>query len=449
MSAVLPRRTVDLALPALLAATVFAFAAGSSSLAAAKSAAHDLRWVALAALGALAAVAWRGRGRPDRRPAGAAAGFAALAIVSAAWSVAPRDSLGRGVSLALLLGTVSALGAYATVEEGAAGRLLAGLVAGAGAVALAGLALLAVSYHTAVESASIEAPARLRGFGEDPNTASLLFALALPIAIAALAAARSRRLRAAAGCAALLFAGSIVGSGSRGALLAAAAGSAVAVAIVASCAHPRRLAALLAAVVLATVGAAYLQSLPDPVALQAPVAATAAPPHAAPRYQDVEQRYPLDNDVGRPLPGGGEPPVSRSFFGTSGRTTAWRGALDVAADRPLLGYGFGTEARAFVDRYYGFVGSLPENSYVGITLQLGIVGLLALLGLVALVAASGARAVAGPGRVAAAACAGVVAAGLAVGVVQSYLYSVGNLATLPFWASLFLLPALPRTGRAS
>ena len=82
--------------------------------------------------------------------------------------------------------------------------------------------------------------------------------------------------------------------------------------------------------------------------------------------------------VGRPLPGGGEPPVERSFFGASGRTEAWRGALQQAAERPLLGFGFGTEDKAFVDRYYGFVGSLPENSYIGISLQLGLVGLAAL-----------------------------------------------------------------------
>jgi hypothetical protein len=113
--------------------------------------------------------------------------------------------------------------------------------------------------------------------------------------------------------------------------------------------------------------------------------------------------------------------------------------VDEARERPLLGFGFGTEAKAFVDRYYGFFGDLPENSYLGIALQLGLVGLAALIALLAVLVVRARRGLTAGW---AAACAGVVAAGLAVAVVQSYLYSVGNIATATFWVAAFLLPVL-------
>ena len=45
---------------------------------------------------------------------------------------------------------------------------------------------------------------------------------------------------------------------------------------------------------------------------------------------------------------------------SSGRTQAWRGAIGQAEQRPVVGYGFGTESRVFIDRWSGFVGSVPE-----------------------------------------------------------------------------------------
>src|SRR6185437_13011608 len=122
----------------------------------------------------------------------------------------------------------------------------------------------------------------------------------------------------------------------------------------------------------------------------------------------------------------------------SGRLDAWRGALHEAARRPVAGHGFGTEQDVFVDRYYRFVGGLPEDSYLGLALQLGVVGLLALLALVAALVAPGLRALRGPRPDLAAAGLGVLAAGLAIAVVQSYLYSVGNIATSTLWIAAFL-----------
>ena len=177
-------------------------------------------------------------------------------------------------------------------------------------------------------------------------------------------------------------------------------------------------------------------------ASRAVVAPASPPPPARPGFRDAEGDYPLDADLGRPPPGGGEPAVQRSFSGSSGRTDAWRGAIHQAARRPLLGYGFGTEARVFVDRYYRFFGGLPEDSYIGISLQLGIVGLIALLGLFA------ACLLPLPPRPGLAwACVGVVAAGMVMAVVQSYVYSVGNIAAAPLWIAAFMVPALGAEAR--
>jgi O-antigen ligase len=153
----------------------------------------------------------------------------------------------------------------------------------------------------------------------------------------------------------------------------------------------------------------------------------------------VEFVRPLSDEIG--ASNGGS--IHRSLFGTSGRLGAWRGALGQAAHRPLAGYGFGTEDRVFVDRYYGFDSSLPENSYIGTLLQLGVVGALAFAALLAAVAAAGAQALrrAAPGRLEAAACASVAAAGLVLALTQSYLTSVGNVATVTFWVAALLLTA--------
>jgi O-antigen ligase len=135
----------------------------------------------------------------------------------------------------------------------------------------------------------------------------------------------------------------------------------------------------------------------------------------------------------------------RELLGSSGRQFVWRAALSTAAQRPGAGYGFGTEDRAFVDRYANFAGGVPENSYIGIFLQLGVAGLVSFALLLATIVASGFGAL--PRSGAAAACAGVVTAGLVAAVVQSYIYSVGNVATVTFWVAAFLLAAIGAAAR--
>jgi O-antigen ligase len=134
----------------------------------------------------------------------------------------------------------------------------------------------------------------------------------------------------------------------------------------------------------------------------------------------------------------------RTIFGTSGRAEAWQGALEQAAKRPLVGFGFGTESRVFVERYVGFESNLPENSYIGLFLQLGIVGLAVFLALPALLVVRAVRAPArlDPARLRlAAACAGGLGAGLVLALFQSYIYSAGNNASAAVWICGFLLAA--------
>ena len=428
-------------LPPLVGAVVFAFACGSSSVPAVTRVGHYAKWVLLGVLLAAAVLAWVRRGAPRRpsRAAWTATAVVVLALVSAAWSVAPRLTAERAVSLGLLFLVCVLL---AAAER--ASRLLLGVLGGGVAVAAAGLLVLAFDHGHAVQPATYQGPARYKGFGQDPNTDALLLALVVPIALWALLEARAPVQRGLFLVALALPVGTIVAAGSRGGIVAAGLGALVVVTT--RTGRSRRALVGAALVVGAVVLGAGIQSLPKASSLTAaPSTPAAAPPPASkprPPYHDAASEYPLDADIGQPLPGGGQPNVTRSSFGSSGRLDAGEGALHDVVRRPVAGHGFGTEGRVFVDRYYRFVGGLPENSYIGLALQLGLAGLVALAALLVAVAAPGLRALGGPRRGLAGAALGVLVAGLAIAVVQSYLYSVGNLAAAALWIPAFLLPTL-------
>jgi O-Antigen ligase len=385
------------------------------------------------ALVAVAYVTWR---LPRRRPRGvpfvALGAFVVLALASSAWSARTGWTERRSGALLLLAVAGAALAAATAARPEAVGRILEALVAAAAIVALLGLYMLWVSHAQAVQSASVQYPARYRGIGQNPNTVPLLLALAVPLALWLWT-----KRRALAAGALLLFDGSIVASGSRGALIAALAGSVV---WLATLRRPWRLRlALLAAV--AGVFAADVAIMQIPKPLSAAPAQGPSAPHRVVR--NAEFALPLEDELGRP--GKNAPPIRRTLFGTSGRAQAWDGALHQIAHRPVAGYGFGTEQYAFVDRYYGFDSSVPENSYLGVALQLGVVGLAALLvvlGVLAAVAWRALRTLTGRTLAAARACASVGVAGVVLGVTQSYLTTPGNLAASTFWIAALCLPAL-------
>ena len=378
---------------------------------------------------------WR---RPRARPAGAvfllAGVFVALTMVSALWSVDPHHTETRAGALLVLILAGAAL-ADATVGRPEAVRaILAALFVGAVLVALLGLYMLWVSHDQAVQAASTQYPARYRGLGQNPNTVSLLLALATPLGLWLWSETGSLVRRIALAAALLFLDGSIVASGSRGALIGALAGAVVWLAT-ASLSWPRRLVFVAAAAVVFVADVAIMQV---PNALPAVPSSAQSGTHRVVR--NAELTNPLSDEIG-----GSGVPIKRTLFGTSGRAQAWDAALHQAARRPVAGYGFATESEVFVDRYFGFDSSVPENSYIGVLLQLGVVGVVvfvALLLALVVAAVQAVRAPPGPGRAVARACASVLAAAAVLGLTQSYLTTVGNLASPLVWLPALLLPAL-------
>lgn len=474
---------------ALLPLTIFAFMMRSSSVHAAASVGGPLRWILLFLLCA-AAVPY---GLPNLRAVPAfflagAGSLVLLALLSTAWSVMPRLTFERAVSFALLMAAVILIGAGAVNARARIERLFAALVVAVDAVALAGLVVLVVSYHTAVQGAWSLMPARFRGFGQNPNTASMLFAFAIPLAVWLVVSARHRWIRIAASASCIVLYAEIMGSGSRGALLASAAGTVVFVGL--TMRGMRRLVAAEALTVvffLVTFQIADHRPSLAPVQTAAPPTVTVpvAPPVATttttggkpkPKPKPHPAAKPSTTASGPSSPAAPPPSVTPPSSSTdvgvksnltkadipipfidrqdeighpslyaykpilgygSGRVYAWLWTVREADHRPVLGYGFGTESAVFIDRFYLFEGGYTENSFVGMYLQLGIVGTLLLL-LPFLFALSSVyrvlrRRVVGEDRALVAAAAGVVGAGFVIAFFQSYLYSVGNVGTLTFW----------------
>lgn len=442
--------TVERALQALIIATIVTSMLAAGSILRILEEARAARWAFLTALAALAAVYALRRRREVRAgvPHALAAVFLVLALVSTAWSAFPRLTLSRAASLAILFV------ACAGVTLGAARRLEAlqgvarAVLVAAAVVGVAGLLVLAFARDRAVQSAYAQEAMRYQGLGGGPNTAPMLLAVAVPMAAYTVVEARTRLGRATAAAIGLLLLGSIVASGSRGALIAVFTGLGVYAVLVAPDARGRVFAlGAVAALALVSVLATRLPQ-PDPTVVARP--GTALPASGitpTDGYFDADLALRLQEDVGRPS----DPApatTERSLLGGSGRTEAWEGGARLGAQRPVAGFGFGTEDKVFVDRYFHHGSNLPENSYVGIFLQLGLVGI-ALFGALVCALAAPARAVVRrrvhPGARLAAACAGGLAAGLALALTQSYIYSAGSNATAATWLCAFLLPAAAAT----
>ena len=450
MREVLRRPSLELGIQAALAATIVAAVLSAGAILSWIPLAKKLRWGALLVLAVLALVAAaRRRGLPGLATALAAA-FCALAVASAGWSVAPSTSLSRAVAFGVLLGTAAALAAAAARRPETVERVLDGVLAGVLVVAVGGLLVLAFEHDRAVQPATANEPARYQGLGGNPNTATMVMAIGVPLAAAALASASARRRAVGFGSLALLL-GSIVASGSRGAVAGAFAGLLV-VALAARTGRAR--VAAVGAVAVALAAAIVAMQLPDPdpnAVVERASETSTGPPVTGAGYRNAEQFLRLEDDIGHPRFGEAAAPERRTIFGTSGRAQAWDAALGQAAERPLLGYGFGTEERVFVDRYAAFQSDRPENSYLGLLLQLGVVGFALLLAVVVTLAAPALRRWRGldpPTRRLAGAALGALAVGLVLAVFQSYAYAPGSNATAAAWVCAFLVPIAAGAGRA-
>src|SRR5436190_262440 len=150
---------------------------------------------------------------------------------------------------------------------------------------------------------------RFRGIGQNPNTVAMLLAVALPLAALLGLEARTRVRRLGAAAAFLLLWGSIVASGSRGALLA---GFAAIVFLGLAWARDLRTAAAIAAgaAVLLAIGVGITR-IPSPLSPSDPQAHKSASAYAAPYNEhDAERFWRLEDDVGRP-PGGAYRPAKK------------------------------------------------------------------------------------------------------------------------------------------
>lgn len=436
---------------AMLALTLVAFACGSSSVSGVSEPGRKLRWAALFALLAVAAArafAHRRRVRLSLSVLVPAGLLPALALFSAGWSVDPELSVKRTVTLGVALAAAAALGLSVSADPALLRSFAGGLFVGACAVAVIGVLVLVAEPDNAMQWGSSSTPARYQGLGQNPNTMSMLFALVLPFGVW-LAATASGRRRVGVWAGVALLGLSIFLSGSRGAILAAIVGVG---ALILLTVRGRDLARALVALAAALLVGFALMLGPS-----WSFTGGGSTPAAAPAAQGFDASLPpIDlnlvndpNEIGRPPPGEPEAAYQRTLFSSSGRAQAWDGALREALERPLLGYGFGTEELVFIDRYYIFQGSRPENSYLGFLLQLGFVGLglYLAIGVAAAVALRRSLRLGAAPRGAVAACAGVVAAGFVIAVFQSYVYSVGNVATVTFWTAAFLLAGCAAAAR--
>ena len=440
--------TLERAIQLALAATIVTALVAAGSLVGWQDPARKVRWVALLVLAGLAVpYALRNRRRASLPTAHLVAGaLLLLAVVSALWSAEPRLTVGRAGAFGLVLVAAAALSYGASGRPAAVEAVLQGVLLGAVAVGLGGLLVLAFRHDRAVQAASTVAPARYQGLGGGPNMAAMVLAIATPLALHVTVAGRTRIVRALGAGALALLLGSIAFSGSRGAFAASFVGLGVYALLAAS--GRRRLVLIGIAAGLVGLTLAVSQ-LPSPSASNPPEPTGQDPNPAqvtpAPGYLDANIQGPrLQDDIGHPGLGVADTTRrERNLTGSSGRTEAWRGAIGLAAERPVVGYGFGTEDRTFVDRYVFFNSNNPENSYIGIALQLGIVGL-ALL--VALAAALLAPALARRRSPLVAAAGAAFAAALVLALFQSYFYAAGNAATAAAWVCGFaVLAAAART----
>src|SRR5580765_7546207 len=231
----LRRALADWGIPFGIACMVVAFAAGSAFNPQLKHYALDVRWVVLLVVCAAAVFdafrrLWPTRSLPARGVlafSAVAGAFLAVAVVSTAWSVAPRLTFERAGTVGMLFLLGAAL-ATSTAEDAAARvRLFQGLGAGAVIVGLLGVGVLLFDYNASAIQSTSTSPWRYRGFTENPNTIAILAGASLPILAALAIRSTSARRQAAWLAGGLVMVGSIVASESRGGLLAACAGTLV------------------------------------------------------------------------------------------------------------------------------------------------------------------------------------------------------------------------------
>jgi hypothetical protein len=429
-----------------LGASIVLFVCGSSSVQELHRIGSPFRWLGLFAF-AGSAVTWAVAERGDISRllpvAWPALAIAVVGVASAVWSIDSRLTIERSGTFAVALAGAIAVGAAVRGRLDAAQLVAEPIVGAASLICVAGGVLYAFDPGEAAQLPVRQIPLRFSGIGENPNTVQMLAALAVILALwLAVRATGLRRLLA--GAAVVILGAHVAASGSRGGLLAVVVGT---FCFALGAVGLRRRLALLAAAAAISGGVAAGNQLMyrtmSPAPQPAPTAKAGV--SGARVHYPKEILPPLDSEVGVASA------ANRSLLSGEGRGAALREAFHQGSARPFAGFGFGTEEHAFFDRLEEFESARPENSFLGFYLQLGVVGplLWAAVGIAVIwLALWRARSLAADARVAAAAWAGVVAAGFALGLGQSYVYAVGNVATLAFWVSALVAVAIAGRPRA-
>ena len=126
----------------------------------------------------------------------------------------------------------------------------------------------------------------------------------------------------------------------------------------------------------------------------------------------------------------------------AGRIEFWSIGLGLISSRPIFGYGFGIEEKLFSLKHiigYEGVEIHFHNSYLGMALQLGIIGFLIFFGPLFMLLFKEIFSRKSSDTLLRCALQASIIAGLVVSFFESWLYSVGNCQTFPFWIMVMLL----------
>ena len=142
----------------------------------------------------------------------------------------------------------------------------------------------------------------------------------------------------------------------------------------------------------------------------------------------------------------GNPRYGLAHLGTLAmRSQKWARGITYLLERPLFGFGFGTESQLF--SFHGlnkvewiYTGGYMHNSYLGLALQVGIPGaLLFFLPLALLIIREVRQEVLLSHTGVRVAVLGFVLAGMTSAIASSWIYSMGNPNGLQFWVCVMLL----------
>jgi O-antigen ligase len=130
-----------------------------------------------------------------------------------------------------------------------------------------------------------------------------------------------------------------------------------------------------------------------------------------------------------------------SLSNLSGRTEAWQTAFDLIKQRPLLGYGYGTEDMIFSFHGIEFLshaGMVVHNSFIGIAMMTGYLGFIIFAGILVRITLYGyrlyqVRETLGEVRPIADLSISVLMAGLFSAFTESWLVAIGGIASMLFW----------------